>query len=385
MPQRQRHSLFRSTAGALAARTGDEMSGPAVLLLGAASTGSVATGAALLAGITVTAALGGPLVGAALDRASRPGRLLAAALVGYAAGLAVVAAALGRLPLPLVVGAALATGLLGPALSGGWTAQLPRVVPAERLARASALDAMTFGGASLLGPGAAGLAAALLGAPAAVAGAVALIAVAVPVAWALPGRSATAARAPLASDLRAGVRAVLGNAPLRRVTAATVVSIAGSGMFVVCLPGLGDRFLGGQAHGALLLSLMAVCSLAANLLLTRAAPSPRPDTVVLVCLLVQAAGMGAAALAGSALGLVAAATLVGAAEGPQLTALFRVRHRESPAHLRAQVFTTGASLKISAFALGAAAAGPLAEHAPVACLAVAAVLQVGAATALLRG
>ncbi|GAB2487140.1 MFS transporter [Nocardiopsis aegyptia] len=380
----QRHALFRYIAGALTARVGDEMSGPAVLLLGAAATGSVATGAALLAGLTATAALGGPLVGAALDRTARPGRLLAAALVGYAAGLAAVALALGCVPLPLVVGTALVIGLLGPALSGGWTAQLPRVVPPEGLARASALDAMTFGGASLLGPGAAGLAAVLLGAPGAVAGAVALIALAVPVAWALPGRSTAAARTPLAADLRAGARAVLGNAPLRWVTAATVVSIAGSGMFVVCLPGLGDRFLGGQAHGALLLSLMAVCSLAANLVLTRAVPSLSPDTMVLVCVLVQAVGMGAASLAGSAVALVAAAALVGAAEGPQLTALFRVRHREAPERLRAQVFTTGASLKISAFALGAAAAGPLAEHSLTVCLAVAALLQIGAATALAR-
>ncbi|MYS72024.1 MFS transporter, partial [Streptomyces sp. SID5926] len=42
------------------------------------------------------------------------------------------------------------------------------------------------------------------------------------------------------------------------------------------------------------------------------------------------------------------------------TALFAVRHREAPEHLRGQVFTTGASLKITAFALGVAVAGPLA-------------------------
>ncbi|RKS08772.1 putative MFS family arabinose efflux permease [Nocardiopsis sp. Huas11] len=380
----QRHALLRYTAGALTARVGDEMSGPAVLLLGAAATGSVATGSALLAGLTVTAALGGPLVGAALDRAARPGRLLAAALIGYAAGLALVTVALGRVPLPLVVGTALVIGLLGPALAGGWTAQLPRVVPAERLARASALDAMTFGGASLAGPGAAGLTAALLGAPVAAAGAVALVALAVPFAWTLPGRSSPAVRPPLAADLRAGFRALLVNVRLGRVTLATVVSIAGSGMFLVCLPGLGDRFLGGQAQGAMLLSLMAVCSLAANLVLTRAVPPVSPDTMVLVCILVQAVGMGAAALAGSAVALVAAAALTGTAEGPQLTALFRVRHREAPEHLRAQVFTTGASLKISAFALGAAAAGPLAEHSLPACLAVAATVQIGGALVLLR-
>ncbi|MFE7135128.1 MFS transporter, partial [Streptomyces sp. NPDC057638] len=57
--------------------------------------------------------------------------------------------------------------------------------------------------------------------------------------------------------------------------------------------------------------------------------------------------------------LVLAVVLAGAVEGPQLTALFAVRHREAPRRLRAQVFTTGASLKLTGFALGAALAGPL--------------------------
>lgn len=39
------------------------------------------------------------------------------------------------------------TGLLGPALSGGWTARLPRVVPVERLPRANALArVLPYGG-----------------------------------------------------------------------------------------------------------------------------------------------------------------------------------------------------------------------------------------------
>ncbi|MFD4973821.1 hypothetical protein [Streptomyces sp. NPDC058424] len=49
---------------------------------------------------------------------------------------------LGRLPFAVAVLIAVVTGLLGPALSGGWTAQLPRVVPGGRLPRANALDAI---------------------------------------------------------------------------------------------------------------------------------------------------------------------------------------------------------------------------------------------------
>ncbi|MGF1427553.1 hypothetical protein [Kitasatospora sp. LaBMicrA B282] len=130
--------------GAAAARTGDEMSIPALLLAALAATGSTSAAATLPAALTAAAAVGGPVVGALLDRAARPGRLLAAALAGYAATLTAVLVGLGRLPLPAVALLAAAGGLLGPALSGGWTAQLPRLVPADALARATALDAATF-------------------------------------------------------------------------------------------------------------------------------------------------------------------------------------------------------------------------------------------------
>ncbi|MFF3095424.1 MFS transporter [Streptomyces cyaneofuscatus] len=222
-----RHPSLRAyLAGALVARTGDDMAGPALLLAALARTGSATGASSLLAAVTVSAAVGGPVLGALLDRAARPGRLLAGALLLYAAGLAVILGGLGRVPFAVTLLVAVVAGLLGPALSGGWTAQLPRAVPGERLPRANALDAMTFGVAGLAGPALAG-----------------------------------------------GVA---------------------------------------EASGA--------------------------STAV----------------------VVAAVMAVGVAEGPQLTALFAVRHREAPDRLRSQVFTTGASLKITGFAMGAAAAGPLA-------------------------
>lgn len=56
----------------------------------------------------------------------------------------VILAGLGRIPMACTLPLAVLTGLLGPALSGGWTAQLPRVAADARLSRANALDAMTF-------------------------------------------------------------------------------------------------------------------------------------------------------------------------------------------------------------------------------------------------
>ncbi|MFW5419256.1 hypothetical protein J0910_21800 [Nocardiopsis sp. CNT-189] len=183
----RRTGLGGYLAGAGAARIGEEMAKPALVLAGLAVTGSAAAASALPAGLAVAAVVGGPLVGAVLDRGRRPGRVLAGMLAGYAAGIGAVALLLGRAPLAAAAAVAVGAGLLGPAVAGGWSSRLGRAAGAARLARASALDAMTFGVAGLVGPALVGLAAEAAGTGAAVALAVLLLAAAVPFAWSLPG------------------------------------------------------------------------------------------------------------------------------------------------------------------------------------------------------
>ncbi len=512
----------------VAARTGDEMSGPALLVLGLAVTGSPSVASWLLAGLTISAALGGPVLGAALDRAREPGRLLAALLAGYAAGLLAILALLGGAPDPVVIGVAVAAGLLGPALSGGWTAQLPRLVPADRLPRANVLDSIAYNLAGLAGPALAGLVAASAGANVAVIASAALVAAALPAAWSLPSRQlpipaepihepsheaiheataktstqatpepihgsttqatsetvreataqatsetvreataqatpetvreATAQATPepaaratpdttpgaavqtttktatvpppprsqaapatpdggspsqefktgtasstaeaavesnpttrdaddsprhgMRHELVAGFAALARAGSLRRATLTSMISYAGLATLTVTAPLLGGRLLGDPGYGALLLSVLAAGALAANAVLARF-PTTRPDAVVLASVLIIGAGLALAALAGTFTMAVLAVVLVGLGEGPQLTALFAVRHREAPPRLRSQVFTTGASLKITSFALGSAMAGPLAAHSPAAALLAGATIQLVAAVAFL--
>ncbi|MFD8212065.1 MFS transporter [Streptomyces sp. NPDC059695] len=346
--------------GALVARTGDEAAGPALLLAGFAVAGSTSEASALLAGTSLSAALGGPLLGALLDGAARPGRLLAGALGLYAGGLALVLGGLGHLPFAVTLATAVLTGLVGPALSGGWSAQLPAVAARDRLSRANALDTLTFGAAALAGPVLAGAATETLGAPTAVVLAAALVAAAAPAAWLLPRRARGAGTSRGILDaLAAGARTLLRNRRLARATCTSVVSCVAQGMLTACVPLLGERILGGAGRGAALLSCAAVSALAVNALLARFPPRLSPDALVRAGALVQALAP-ALALTGEPAVLVAAFLVSGLGEGPQLTALFEVRHREAPEGLRGQVFTTGASLKITGFALGAAAAGPLA-------------------------
>ncbi|MBO0518007.1 MFS transporter, partial [Streptomyces beijiangensis] len=104
----------------------------------------------------------------------------------------------------------------------------------------------------------------------------------------------------------------------------------------------------------------AGAALAANALLARSrGVAAAPDAVIRASAPVLAVALAVAATLQPVL-LIAAMVVAGAAQGPQLTALFAVRHREAPEHLRGQIFTTGASLKLTGFALGAGVAGPLA-------------------------
>ena len=372
------------------------MSAPALLLLGFAVTGRPETGSGLLASLTIAGAAGGPLFGALLDRSRRPDRLLAGTLAAYALGIVALQAAVGRLPMPALAAIALLAGLFNPAVAAGWTAQLPRVVTGRELDRGSALDGLTFSAASLAGPALAAGIAAGIGARAAVLTAAGLVALAVPPACSLsryrpvavtgPGQGLTTAHPTLGRQMAAGFAIIVARRPLLRATVTSVVSYAGIGMLLVCCPLLGAQRLGDPARGALLISAIAVASLTANAILARRRQGQsgrgRPDTWVFVSTLVIGVSMAAAALAPGWLTLAAVA-LAGAGEGPQLTALFAVRHRETPANLRGQVYTTAASLKIAGLAAGAALAGPLAGWSVTGCLLIAAGTELCAAAAYL--
>jgi MFS family permease len=359
------------------------MAGPALLLLGFAVTGRPAVGSALLAGLTIGAAVGGPLFGALLDRSPRPDRVLAVTLASYTMGVIAVAAAVGRLPVPLVMLIALAAGLFTAAVAGGWTSQLPRIVTGLALDRGFALDATTYSAASLAGPALAALVAAGFGARTAVVIAAALVALAVPSACSLsrypPPRASGPRPAPW-WQLAAGFAAIVTRRRLLRATVTSAVSYVGLGMLLVCCPLLGAQRLGGSARGALLISAIAAASLITNSILARRPLRSQPDTRVLVSTVVMGVSMALVSVVAGWFTLAAVA-LSGVGEGPQLTALFSVRHRESPEHLRGQIFTTAASLKVAGLAAGAALAGPLAGRSVTACLLLAAGFDLCAAAA----
>ncbi len=358
----RRYGLASYLIGSAAARTADEMSAPALLLVGMAAAVPASLPPLLVACLTASAAAGGPVLGALLDRAAHPGRFIALCLVAYAAGVALTAAALGALPAGLITVTALVTGLAGPAISGGWTSQLPSLIRAPALPRAQGLDATTYSLAGLIGPGLAGLCAVTVGARAGVAVAVVLLVPAALLARLMPHRAPDArpARAvpSLAPQIRSGIAAIVRIGPLRRATLASCIAFVAIGAFDVTAPRIGAQTLGGTGQGALLLSVTAAGAGVATLALARRAPALSHDTMLAAGLVVTATGFALVAIP-SAAAVVIGSAVIGIGDGPALVALIGIRHRDAPPPLRAQVFTTGASLKITAASAGAALSGLL--------------------------
>jgi hypothetical protein len=163
---------------------------------------------------------------------------------------------------------------------------------------------------------------------------------------------------------------------LRRYLAGAAAARAGDEMSAPALLLLGFAVTGRPETGSGLLASLTIAGAAGGplfgALLDR---SRRPDRLLAWTLVAYALAPGWLTLAAVALG--------GVGEGPQLMALFAVRHRETPANLRGQVYTTAASLKIAGLAAGAALAGPLAGWSVTGCLLVAAGTEVCAAAAYL--
>jgi MFS family permease len=342
------------------ARLASEMFPVAAVLLVLDRTGRPGLAGAVVAATTLPAVVTGPVLGAWLDRTRRRRLALASNQVLLAASLLGIVAAAGRVPGWTLLPLAALAGLTGPLATGGYTSMIPLLVPEPLLARANALEATSFNAAAIAGPAVAGAVAAGAGPAAAVLAEAALAALALPAIARLPRVAAPAGDHPdpLAATIRRGLRHLARTPVLRGVTVATAVGLGGSGLLTLALPFWAERLGAGQAGAGYLWAALEAGAIVGALAAARpTAPWP-PQWVVLAGLGLYGLAILAWPLAPSfpvALGLVA---LAGVVEGPAFAATFATRQRWSPPALRGQIFTTAASLKLGAFAVGSALAGP---------------------------
>ncbi|MFB7006838.1 MULTISPECIES: MFS transporter [unclassified Streptomyces] len=323
--------VLRYLMTAFSARMADEGMAVAVVMLAAYRTGSAAQGAFVLTAWMAPHVLAAPLTGAVAARARRLRLFYVGALGGFALAISALAMSIGRVPLPVVLAVAAAGGCCGPAVSGGLSSLITRLLPAgaER-DRAYSWDAVIYNAAAVAGPGATGLVSAALSPTTAVL---------------------------MLSAAAACAAALMALLPLRAITAATCLAFIGIGALTTTSVLLAES-LGSAGAGGLLMTAFAAGALAGTLGIARLRPAASPQRLALIGLLGTGMGLAAAALAPSVPTAAASFTVAGACDGLVLTATLRIRADHSPPRWRAQVFTIGAGLKISAAALGSVLAGP---------------------------
>ncbi|GLZ79165.1 MFS transporter [Actinorhabdospora filicis] len=367
--------LPRYLAAAFLARLTDDGVGIAVALLALDRTGRPGLSALVLTGFMAPHLLAGPLSGALAARTRRPRLLYCGALMGFAGSLAGLAGLVGRAPTWVVLLVAVGGGACGPMITGGLSALVAGLVAPEGQSRAYAWDAATYNASSVAAPALAS-GAAYLWSPAtatlAMAGGAALAAVLVAT---LPHRVGGGGRS-TAAALGAGLRALWTVRPLRAITAGTTLAYLGIGSLTFTTVLLAGRW--GDPEGAgPLMTAFALGALASTLSLTRLRRTPPAMRLAGYSLLGTGAALALAAVTPSFALCVVVYALAGLANGPLLSSTFHVRAEHAPEGTRAQVFTLGAAMKISAAAAGAALAGAGAALPPPVLLLVIAGLQFG--------
>ena len=360
-PTAPRSALMRYLATALIARTATESSTSAILLTSYAVLGSGTTGSYLVAGLIAAAALGGPVIGALLDRSRNLQRGFVLAMVTLAGGLALIAALLGHAPTFVLVLIAALAGLGYPAVIAAWTAQLPRLVTPESLPRAYAADAGTYSTAAVIGAPAA--AACLVIAPTAPLWVpIGLLVLASFAVFTVPLRPAAHHALPaLMADLKLGMSLIVGRPLLLRSVLVSSLSLAAQLALVISAPVVSQELAGNITFTGIIVGAFAVGGVITSLLATRF-PIRHPDRMMLWCALGAGAMLVAFRFAPSAAWAVAAAFAMGLTDGPMVASTFQVRARESTPSVRTQVFTTAASTKMVFAAIASAIYGSLLVH-----------------------
>jgi hypothetical protein len=350
--------LIGYAAAAVCLRLADEGARVALALLGLASPGGAALGAAYIAVLLVPHVLAAPALGLAVDRSDRPGRVVAAADAIFGIALLAAAASAARGDVIVTIALLFVGGCCGPAVTGALTSQLPGLVAADRLPRAFGLDALTYNVSGLAGPMVAASVAAIASPVVATAtlgvvacGGAAGVAL-------LPLR---AARERARAGVLTGLRAVVRERPLAAVTATSSLAQIGAGALPVFVAVAATR-AGTPAAAGEVFGVAAVAGTLGSLLWTwRPAAPARASAVVLGGL--AASGLPllvVAGRAGSVLALVVGFAVMGLATGPVTGALQTVRQRHAPPAVRSQVFSVAAGIKITCTAVGAALAGTVA-------------------------
>lgn len=377
------------------ARVADEMFSVGVVLFVLDRTGSAALAGATVAAVALPSLVTGPLLGAWLDLTGRRRVLMVYDQLAISASLVLILLLAGDAPDVLLPASALVlAGITYPLSFGAMTSFIPLLVPERMLTQANAVEASSFNLALIIGPALAGTLSAVFGAAAPLIVEIVLSLGALGLILLVPGldRAGTAAHAAgrtIWSVAGSGLARIAEVPALRGVTATGVLGLGGLGLLTVAFPFFCVEHLGVERSAAgYLWAAFALGSMLGALALVRLQRLMAPERIVIVGIALFGALMLLWPLQSSLVPMLLVVALAGVADGPALAATFAARQQHVPPELHGQVFTTASGLKVGAFALGSAAAGPVVLTAGSAgALLAAAIVQfvaVGAGLALMR-
>lgn len=348
----------------LIARAATEAASPALLLTAIAILGKASTGSYLVAALTVAAALTGPVAGALIDRSHNPRASFALGMGLLAGGLLGLVLTIGHAPIPLLMAFAFIAGLGFPAVTGAWSAQMPMMVSSVNLHRGYSIDAGTYSIAAIIGPPAAA-AMLYISDRAPIWLPIVLLVIAIMLLRLVPLKPAVhhheGERPTLMADLRHGIDTIVHRASLRRSTFITTLGFAGQAALFISAPLLSQQLTDSLTFTGVILGFNAAGGVTAALVITRV-PIRRPDLLIIITMSISMLALLLIAVAPVLWVVLLGAFLMGATDAPMLSAMYLVRNREASPRVRAQVFSTAASLRTAAFGLAAALFGTLLVH-----------------------
>ncbi|MFD4557865.1 MFS transporter [Streptomyces sp. NPDC058469] len=373
---------------AVLARSADEGARVGLVMLASQRADSPALGGALVAALMIPHVAAAPLAGALADSVRRRRLFHGGAVTLYGAGLAALAALVGRTDDFVVLFLAVAVGCLAPLLTGGLTSLLGELLSKDRLTRAFSADAVSYNLAGICGPAVAAALGTAVGAGAALTalGAAAMAGGLLLFSLRLRPRDGerTEPGRPRPAELLRGAAELVHNRPLRSVTWASSLAQMGVGALPIVTVLLADDYHASWATGGLMTAFAAGALTGSLSYAYRPIGEEHPERVVLWGLLATGVPLAAVPWTHNVALAAALFALAGFCTGPLFSALLASRERYAPTAVRTQIFTLGAGLKSTFAAAGAAAAGALSGTGTVAlllgiagCQAVAAALGAG--------
>jgi predicted MFS family arabinose efflux permease len=318
-----------------------------------------------------------PVAGALLDRGSRVALMRFDYLIGATCMTLIgVLSLLHSLPTAALLLIVSTASVTAPLSRVGGRSLLPLLAPKALWDRSSAADSSTNVIATVLGPGVAGVAVALVGPRVALlAPAVILLGAGVLLVGLVVPDVPVGETGSVLADARAAVSYVWRNRVLRMLAGTMTVFNASGGILTVAIPFIVLRGLhGGSTTVGLLFAIMGAGGFLTGLLTGHLGTESREKHLLAISCATTAVALVLLALDHREVVLVVLVGLIGMANGPLTVAMFSLRQRATDPSWFGRAFAVSMNLNFVGSPVGAAVAGALLTHSVALTLLVAASL-----------